>query len=69
VTTKPCPVVISHPGCDVQPMRCGTCTERDDATEKCHTGVGSLVDPEYVSPSFGCIDWRCRKCGGEVKRD
>jgi hypothetical protein len=64
---KPCPVVISHPGCDVEPMRCGTCEhfdERDaDELDLCK------IDPDITTgPLYGCIDWRCRKCGGEIKR-
>ena len=59
---KPRPVVISHPGCDVEPLRCWTC-EHFELDPGC-----SLAVPEYVPPQFGCVCWRCRKCGGEVTK-
>jgi hypothetical protein len=73
MTTNPHPVVITHPGCDVEPMRCGPCAkwtayEYGGSFGECSDWHQQGDAPE-CEHDFGCIDWRCRECGGEIKRD
>ena len=75
MTTTRKPVVIQHPGCDVEPMRCGTCEQWALGEKTFDRDIGE--DGCYCSKMDGCtvwhndvhLCWRCRRCGGEVRCD
>ena len=69
MTTKPCPVVITHPGCDVEPMRCGTCEHAEPYPDKRRTDVVDCgITGTWTYTISSCPLWRCRKFGGEIQR-
>jgi len=62
----PKPVIISHPGCPAEPLRCYTCKHwkkdrKADLSPWCHNGYEDALEFEM----HDC--WACRYCGAEVE--
>jgi hypothetical protein len=67
MTPSPKPVTIEHPGCTEDPMRCGTCEHFDPQDDE-SLDLCKIDDGINTGELWGCCQWRCRKCGGEIKR-